>query len=172
MKPFTMYIIGLSGSGKSTLAEALAERLHKKGAPVEVIDGDVLRQELGDMFGYTREDRIKQGRVGWVLARHLNRNGISVLIAATAGCQDVRERAREFIGEGYLQVYLDCPIEECIRRDVKGYYKDVSKLKNFYGIDMKYDVPEDSELTVDTVHLSVEQSAGQVMSYLEENGFC
>jgi len=167
-----MYIIGLSGSGKSTIALALEEELKKAGTPVQVIDGDALRRDLGDMFGYTKEERTKQGRVGWVIAKYLNRNGISVIIAATAGCQDVRELAREFIGESYLEVYLDCPIEECIRRDVKGYYKDISKLKNFYGIDVPYDVPVDPELVIDTVNTSVEASALQILAYLKENGLC
>lgn len=172
MKTFSMYIVGLSGSGKTTLAEAIEKKLHENRASVQIIDGDVLRKELGDMFGYTKEERAKQGRVAWVLAKYLNQNGVSTIITAVAGYQDIRLRARNFLGENFVQVYLDCPIEECIRRDVKGYYKKIGQLQNFSGVTEQYEVPDDSEIVIDTAALDVEKSVEKVLSYLKENGFC
>jgi len=167
-----MYIIGLSGSGKSTIALALEQALREDGISIQMIDGDVLREELGGMFGYTKEERAKQGRVAWVLAKYLNQNGIPAVITAVAGYQDLRDRAREFLGTNLIQVYLDCPIEECIRRDAKGYYRNAGQLKNFIGISERYEIPRDSEITIDTVRSGVDESVDQIMSYLKENGFC
>lgn len=172
MKPFVMYLIGLSGSGKTTAAAALEKKLCEKNVPLQVIDGDVLRRELGNLFGYTKEERAKQGRIAWVLAKYLRNNGISTILTAVAGYQDLRRQARELIGENFIQVYLDCPIEECIRRDVKGYYAKLDQLENFSGVNVQYEVPTDSEVVIDTVHLNVEDSAEQILSYLEKNGFC
>lgn len=173
MKVFTMYMVGLSGSGKTTLAAALEGHLRERGHPIQVIDGDILRRELGDMFGYTMEERLKQGRVAWVLAKYLNQNGVSVIITAVASSQHVREQARSFFdSEHYIQTYLACPLEECIRRDVKGYYKNMEQLSNFGGVDQPYEVPTDSEIVVDVVHLSVEESTKRILNYLQASGFC
>lgn len=129
-----------------------------------------MRGELGHIFGYTPEEREK---LGWVvlLSKYLNLNGISIITAGINSKHRERALLRQGFGEKCIQVYLDCPIEECIRRDVKGYYKDISKLKNFVGIDIPYEVPTDSEIVVDTVRQSVEESVQQIICYLEEHGY-
>lgn len=172
MKVFTMYMIGLSGSGKSTLAAVLEKRLRERGVPLQVIDGDRLRRDLGELFGYTKEERLKQGRVALVLAKYLNQNGISVIITAVAGYREAREQARRVIDkESYIQAYLDCTVEECAHRDVKGYYSNIGQMKNFCGSDQPYEVPADSEITVDVMNLNVEASAEQVFTYLQKHGY-
>lgn len=171
MKIFTLCFTGLSGSGKTTLLTELDRILRERGVRIQTIDGDILRAELGHQFGYTPEEREKLGRVALLVAKYLNRNGVSIIKAGISGKHEERTRFRQYLGKEYIQVYLDCPIEECIRRDVKGYYKDISKLKNFVGIDIPYEVPTDSEIVVDTVHQSVEESVGQIMRYLEEHDF-
>lgn len=171
MKTFTLWFTGLSGSGKTTLLNEVDRILRERGVPVQSMDGDVMRAELGHLFGYTKEERAKQGRVVQLLTRYLNQNGISTLVAGLNAYDEGRKFIRRKFSEWYIQVYLDCPIEECIRRDVKGYYKDIGKLKNFVGVDIPYEVPADSEIVVDTVHQSVEESARQIISYLEENGY-
>lgn len=171
MKTFALCFTGLSGSGKTTILNELDRILHERGVPVQAMDGDILRKELGQLFGYTREERMKQSRVVRLLSNYLNQNGISTIVAGVNGNREGRTLMRQGFGKEYIQVYLDCPIEECIRRDVKGYYKDISKLKNFVGIDVPYEVPTDSEIVVDTVHQSVEECVRQIMAYLDENDY-
>lgn len=171
MKPFVLYFTGLSGSGKTTLAVELERALRARDVPVQVLDGDVLREEFGNLFGYTKEERMKQGRVGWVLTRYLNRNGIAVIVAAVVPYDEIRKSARAFLGESYIQVYLDCPVEECARRDVKGYYSQARPMENLNGVSAGYEVPRDSEIVVDTVRLGVRESAEKILDYLTEHGF-
>lgn len=171
MKTFALCFTGLSGSGKTTLLRELDRIIQERGVPVQAMDGDQLRKELGQLFGFSREERMKQGCVVRLLSRYLNQNGISTIIAGVEAYEEGRLLMRRDFGECYVQVYLDCPIEECIRRDVKGYYKDLSKLKDFNGIDAPYEIPTDSEIVVDTVHLTVDESVQKIIDYLEGHGY-
>jgi len=172
MKVFTLCFTGISGSGKTTLANGVGEYLKRCEIPVQVIDGDILRGELGNLFGYTREERMKQNRIVRVLAGYLNRNDISTIVAVVAPFEDMRRQMREVLGEGYIQVYLDCPVEECAKRDVKGYYKKKEKMENFSGVSDTLEIPENSELVIDTVHLTVEESVEKIVGYLKKRGYC
>ena len=172
MKVFTLCFTGISGSGKTTLANGVGEYPKRCEIPVQVIDGDILRGELGNLFGYTREERMKQNRIVRVLAGYLNRNDISTIVAVVAPFEDMRRQMREVLGEGYIQVYLDCPVEECAKRDVKGYYKKKEKMENFSGVSDTFEIPENSELVIDTVHLTVEESVEKIVGYLKKRGYC
>lgn len=170
-KPFTLCFSGISGSGKSTLAQEVGKYLEEKKIPVKIIDGDTLRGELGNLFGYSREERMKQNRIVRVLAKYLNDCGINVIIAVIAPFDEMRKQMRSFLGENYIQVYLDCPVEECAKRDVKGYYKKAEKMENFIGVNDTYEVPKDSEIRIDTVQEDVENSVNQIILYLKECGY-
>ena len=162
---------GISGSGKSTLAKKIGEYFENKNVPIKVIDGDTLRGELGNLFGYSKEERMKQNRIVRVLAKYLNDCGINVIIAVIAPFDEMRKQMRSFLGENYIQVYLDCPVEECAKRDVKGYYKKINNMQNFIGVSDAYEVPEDSEIRVDTVNHEVETCVEQILTYLKEQGY-
>ncbi len=170
-KPFILCFSGISGSGKSTLAQMLKERLEEKNLPVKIIDGDVLRKELGNLFGYTKEERMKQNRVVRILAKYLNDCGICVIIAIVAPFDEMRKEMRSFLGENYIQAYLDCPVEECAARDVKGYYKRADKMKNFNGVNDSYEIPDDSEININTVQTNVKKSVEKILEYLREQGY-
>lgn len=169
-KTFTLCFTGISGSGKSTLAKELEKSL-KKNFPVKIIDGDTLRNELGNLFGYSKEERMKQNRVVRVLARYLNDCGICTIIAIVAPFDEMRKQMRTFLGENYIQVFLDCPVEECAARDVKGYYNRLEKMENFNGVNDVYEIPDDSEINISTAQTSVEKSTEKILEYLREQGY-
>ena len=102
----------------------------------------------------------------------MNRNDISTIVAVVAPFEDMRRQMREVLGECYIQVYLDCPVEECAKRDVKGYYKKKEKMENFSGVSDTFEIPENSELVIDTVHLTVEESVEKIVGYLKKRGYC
>ena len=170
-KTFTLCFSGISGSGKSTLAKKVGEYLENKNVPIKVIDGDTLRGELGNLFGYSREERMKQNRIVRVLAKYLNDCGINVIIAVIAPFDEMRKQMRSFLGENYIQAYLDCPVEESAKRDVKGYYKKIQNMENFIGVSDAYEVPEDSEIRIDTVNDEVDVCVEQILEYLKEQGY-
>ena len=118
---FVVWFTGLSGAGKSTLAQALAARLLAAGQKVEVLDGDVVRENLSQGLGFSREDRdINIRRIAFV-AKLLARNGVIVIVAAISPYRAARDEARASIGR-FLEVHVQCPIDELVRRDTKGLY--------------------------------------------------
>lgn len=172
MKPFALCFTGPSGSGKTTLANLVAESLAGK-LPLQVIDGDILRGELGNLFGYTKEERRKQTQVVKVLAKYLLNQNVNVLIAIVAPYDDVRKGMREFLGESYLQVYVKCPYEVREARDVKGYYRlaQQNQMQNLNGADAPYEIPDDAELVLDTSQLSAGECTDKVLACLRERGY-
>ena len=172
-KPFALCFTGISGSGKTTLANAVRELLEERNIPIHVIDGDVLRGQLGNLFGYTREERIRQSQVVRVLAGSLMEHGINVLIAVVAPYETIRSGWRDYLGEDYLEVYVKCPYEVCAARDVKGYYKlsAQNQMENLNGANDVYEPPRRAELTVRTDEMSQDACVELVMKLLGERGY-
>lgn len=173
MKPFVVCFTGISGSGKSTLASAVANALKEKPLPLQIIDGDVLRSELGNLFGYEREERMKQNQIVKVVAKYLLRQEVNVLISIVAPYDEMRKGMREFFGENFYLVYVKCPLEICAKRDVKGYCR-ISKehrMDHLNGVNDIYEIPEDAELTLDTSQLSLDLCVERILSYLREQEY-
>lgn len=170
---FALCFTGLSGCGKSTLANQLYNHLSAKNIPVQIIDGDVLRDELGNLFGYSFDERMKQNQVVRVLAKYLLKNNINVIISIVAPYAQMRENMRSFLGDSYVQCFLKCPFEVCAKRDVKGYYALArqGKLEHFSGANDTFEAPLDSEIEIDTSVLSVEESVNEILQYLGEKGY-
>jgi len=171
-KGFVVWFTGLPGSGKTTLAIGVAEKLREKGYRVEVIDGDWARKTISLGAGYTREERrIHLHRIAWV-ARLLARNGVIVLCSFVSPYRDVRKMIREIIEEEvpFVEVYVHCPLEECIRRDPKGLYKKAlrGEIKHFTGISDPYEPPENPDLVVDTMNDTIEHNVHKVLTYITE----
>lgn len=178
-KGFTIWFTGLSGSGKTTLSNLLHHRLKEEGTTnVEVLDGDVVRTHLSKGLGFNKEDRdtnIK--RIGWV-AHLLTKNHIPNLVAAISPYRETRDEVRRMIehagGKGsFVEVFVDCPLDICEQRDIKGLYKKARRgeLKQFTGIDDPYEKPHDPEIHIKTDQKSPEEGTEMILDYLREKGF-
>lgn len=171
-KGFTLWFTGLSGAGKSTLSNHLAAELRRRGLKVEILDGDEVRTNLSKGLGFSKEDRdtnIK--RIGYV-CKLLSRNGVIAISAAISPYKEIRDFNREQIGN-FVEVYVQCSIEELTRRDVKGLYKKAlaGELKNFTGISDPYEAPVNPEVLVDSGKQSEEESLKTILSFLEKEGW-
>ncbi len=169
----TVWFTGLPCSGKTTIADRVYKILESKGYEVERLDGDIVRQHLSRDLGFTAEDRRKNlERVSFV-ASLLTKHGVITLCTFVSPYNSVRKMIREIIGENFLLVYVKCPLEVCIERDVKGMYKKAlrGEIKNFTGIDDPFEEPENPDLVVETDKEEVEESVRKVLKLLVDKGY-
>jgi len=172
---FTVFFTGLSGSGKSTIANALMVKLMELGGrPVTLLDGDVVRKHLSSELGFSKEHRdINIRRIGYV-ASEITKNGGIAICAPIAPYARTRADVRAMIEQhgAFIEVHVATPIEECEKRDRKGLYKLAreGKIKEFTGISDPYETPETPELRVETVSVTPDDCAQQVMLKLEAIG--
>jgi adenylylsulfate kinase len=172
MKGFTLWLTGLPCSGKSTLARSVEEVLLERGHPVEVFDGDEIRTNLTKGLGFSKEDRDTNiRRVGYV-CNLLTRYGVVSIASVISPYQNIRDEVRARIGR-FVEVFVDAPLEELIKRDVKGMYKKAlaGEIKNFTGIDDPYEPPPKPEIHVHTDRETVEESTSKIIKTLEILGF-
>ena len=166
----TLWFTGLSGAGKSTIAGIVEAELHARGFKVEVLDGDVVRTNLSKGLGFSKEDRDTNIRRIAFVADLLSRNGVVAITAAISPYREIRDEARELMGDRFIEIYVKASVEECARRDVKGLYEKAFKgeIKEFTGVSDPYEPPLNPEITLDTEHESPEESAAKLLSLLEE----
>ena len=171
---FCVWFTGLSASGKSTTAEILTVLLQEFGRQVTLLDGDIVRNHLSRGLGFSKEDRDTNiRRIGFVAAEIVKHQG-TVICAAVSPYRATRNDVRNTIGaERFIEVFVDTPLEECERRDVKGMYQKARRgeILNFTGIDDPYEPPVQPELVIDTVEKSAEDNARLIISYLAEKGY-
>jgi adenylylsulfate kinase len=168
---FTLWFTGLSGAGKSTLAAAVSVELRRHGIPVEVLDGDEVRQNLSKGLGFSREDRDTNiRRIGYV-AKLLARNGVAVITAAISPYRAIRNEVRQDI-DAFVEVYVKASLDECIRRDTKGLYARAlaGEIPQFTGVSDPYEEPLAPELVIDSEREEVADSASRVIDRLLELG--
>jgi len=167
----TLWFTGLSGSGKSTLSQLLAYRLRDRGARVEVLDGDIIRTQLCRGLGFTREDREENiRRIGFV-CELLARNGVIAIVAAISPYRACRDELRQRI-TNFVEIYMHCPLEVLIQRDVKGLYKKAlsGEIQNFTGISDPYEAPEHPALELRTDRESIQDSTLKILDFLRNRG--
>jgi len=171
---FCVWFTGLSAAGKSTTAEILTVLLQEFGRQVTLLDGDVVRQHLSRGLGFSKDDRDTNiRRIGFVAAEIVKHQG-TVVCAAVSPYRATRSDVRNMIGaDRFVEVFVNTPIEECERRDVKGMYQKARRgeLKNFTGIDDPYERPVSAELELDTLDHTAEQNAHAIIAYLKERRF-
>ena len=171
-KGFTLWFTGLSGAGKTTIAKLVEEQMRARGLRVERLDGDIVRQGLTRDLGFSKEDRDKNIERVTFVAKLLTRNNVGVLCAFISPYRARRELSRQEIGE-FIEVYVECPLEECARRDVKGMYAKAlaGEIPNFTGVSDPYEPPENPEIVCHTAEETPEESAAKIMAYLEHHGY-
>jgi adenylylsulfate kinase len=170
---FTLWFTGLSGAGKTTIAEIVEHELRDRIGSVEVLDGDIVRTNLSKGLGFSREDRDTNVlRIGFV-ADLLTRNGVGVIVSAISPFKEVRDQVRRNIGEDFIEIFVDAPLEVCAERDVKGLYKKAfsGEIPQFTGVSDPYEPPAAPELHIKTNEEKPQESARRVISRLEELGY-
>jgi adenylylsulfate kinase len=166
----TVWLTGLSGSGKSTIAGDLEKRLLERGVRTYILDGDNIRHGLNKNLGFSPEDRTENIRRIGEVAKLFTDAGLVAITAFISPYRADRDQVRAIMQAGdFIEVFVDCPVEVCEQRDVKGLYKKAraGEIKEFTGISAPYEAPAKAELTINTAGQSVEESAKQILTYLE-----
>jgi adenylylsulfate kinase len=148
-----IWIIGLSGSGKSTMARGLENSLHEKGFITKLLDGDNLRAGINKNLGFSEEDRIENIRRAAETSKLFLECGIVTICSFITPTEEIRAMARDIIGrDDYIEVFVNCPVEICEQRDVKGLYAKARKgeILNFTGINAPFEAPVDPQLEIRT----------------------
>ena len=174
---FCIWFTGLSGSGKSATTQVLTSLLLERGREIAILDGDVVRTHLSKGLGFSKEDRDTNIlRIGFV-AGEIVRAGGAVICAAISPYRATRNEARKMVGENFITVYMDTPVEICEQRDVKGLYARArqavqeGKVANFTGVDDPYEPPIEPEITLKGYGATPEENAYLIVKYLEEQGY-
>lgn len=151
-KGIVLWMVGLSGSGKSTLAKALEKDLHQQGILTQLLDGDNLRTGINNNLGFTEVERMENIRRAAEVSKLFMNCGIVTICSLISPTAEIRKMAKEIIGEGYIEVFVNCPLEICEQRDVKGLYKKVrsGEIKNFTGVDSPFEAPASPDIELRT----------------------
>jgi adenylyl-sulfate kinase len=165
----TLWFTGLSGAGKTTVAHLVERELRDRGLRVEVLDGDVVRQNLSKGLGFSKEDRDTNIRRIAFVADLLSRNGVIAITAAISPYQEIRDEARAQMDGRFVEIHVKASVEECARRDVKGLYEKAfaGEIKEFTGVSDPYEDPVDPEVVLDTQEETPEESAEKVLSFVD-----
>ena len=164
-----VWFTGLSGSGKSTIAIALERELHKRGLLCRILDGDNIRSGINNNFGFSAEDRVENIRRIAEVSKLFIDTGVITIAAFISPNNELREMASTIIGkDNFLEIYVNTPIEECERRDVKGLYAKARKgeIKDFTGVSAPFEAPEHPALSLDTSVLSLEESVNKLLELI------
>jgi adenylylsulfate kinase len=175
-KGATLWFTGLSGSGKSTIAVALEGALYEAGKLAYRLDGDNIRFGINKNLGFSAEDRKENiRRIGEIAKLYVDA-GIITLSSFISPYREDRDNVRklhEEAGMDFIEVFVDCKLDEAEKRDPKGLYKKAraGEIKNFTGIDDPYEAPENPEIHLSTNEMSLEDEVAVIIKYLEDNGY-
>lgn len=167
----TVWLTGLPSAGKSTIAGRLATTLKAEGRRVIVLDGDEVRERLNKGLGFSKEDRDENVRRIAYVARLLTEAGAVAIVAAISPYRSARDAARHEIG-AFAEIFVHCPLDECIRRDVKGLYKKAlaGTIEHFTGVSDPYEPPLEPEMVIETSRETVQDSAERITAFLKGSG--
>lgn len=173
-KGLTLWLTGLSGSGKSTVSEALKGKLSKnnKDFPIEMLDGDEIRENLNQGLTYSKEDRFTNIKRIAYLAGKISKHGVLVLVPVIAPYEEARKMARSY-SKNFMEVYVNASLEKVEERDVKGLYAKANsgEIKNFTGVSDPYEAPSNPDLELNTDEESISESVEKILNKLIENNY-
>jgi len=169
-KGFCLWFTGLSGAGKTTISKIVEEELEQRRNRLEILDGDVVRENLSKGLGFSKEYRDTNIRRIAFVADLLSRSGVPVITAAVSPDRELRDEAREQMEGRFIEVYIEASVETCAERDVKGLYEKAFKgeIKEFTGVSDPYEAPERPEIVCHTEQETPEESAQKLIDYLEQ----
>jgi bifunctional enzyme CysN/CysC len=170
--PCVLWFTGLSGAGKSTIANLVEKALHERGIHTMMLDGDNVRYGLNRDLGFTDADRVENIRRVGEVAKLFIESGLVVLSCFISPFSAEREMVKELVGAGeFVEIFVDVPIEECVRRDTKGLYAKAlsGSIKNLTGIDSPYEAPKEPNLRIDGVKEPPEQAAARIVEWFLVN---
>lgn len=171
--PFVLWFTGLSGSGKSSIAVELEKKIFESKKLTALLDGDNIRHGLCSDLGFSVEERKENLRRIRETAKLFYDNAIITIVSFISPLREEREFARNLIGQDFIEIFVDCPYEECAKRDPKGLYKKViaGEIKGFTGKDQIYEKPENPEIIINSDKVTVEQSVDIIINYLKERKY-
>ncbi len=167
---YTIWLTGLSGSGKTTIAQILELELHEAGFATMLLDGDNVRDGLNSNLDFTESGRKENIRRIAEVNKLFNDCGVITINCFVSPTNNLREMAKEIVGKSsFLEIFIDTPLDECEKRDVKGLYAKAraGKIPNFTGISAPFDIPENADLVLQTLHTTPEESAKSLLEFLE-----
>lgn len=173
-KGLTLWLTGLSGAGKSTLAENLVQRILELNPnfPLEVLDGDEIREHLCKDLSFSKEDRFTNIERIAFLAGKISKHGVLVLVPVIAPYAEARKKARS-LSENFCEIFVKASIDTVSQRDVKGLYKKAlaGEIKNFTGISDPYEEPENPDILIETDKMTIKESVDKIIKELVEKSF-
>jgi len=167
---YTIWLTGLSGSGKTTIAQILELELHEAGFTTMLLDGDNVRDGLNNNLDFTESGRKENIRRIAEVNKLFNDCGVITINCFVSPTNDLREMAKTIVGKKYfLEIFINTPLEECEKRDVKGLYAKAraGKIPNFTGISAPFDIPENADLVLSTINTKPEVSAMQLLEFIK-----
>lgn len=173
-RPCLLWFTGLSGSGKSTIAGAVESKLAERLQHTYLMDGDNVRHGLCGDLAFSEGDRNENIRRVGEVANLMVDSGLIVLTAFISPFKQNRQVVRDMLKDGeFIEVFIDTPISECEKRDPKGLYKKAraGEIKDFTGIDSPYEAPDNAEIIIKNIDISVEDAANQVIEFLDTRGY-
>lgn len=173
-RPCLLWFTGLSGSGKSTIAGAVESKLAERLQHTYLMDGDNVRHGLCGDLGFSEHDRNENIRRVGEVANLMVDSGLIVLTAFISPFRENRQVVRDMLKDGeFIEVFIDTPISECEKRDPKGLYKKAraGEIKNFTGIDSPYESPDNAEIVIKNIDVSIEDAANKVIEFLDTRGY-
>ncbi|MBT8037219.1 MAG: adenylyl-sulfate kinase [Verrucomicrobiae bacterium] len=164
-KGLVIWLYGISGSGKSTIANAAEKVLHKQGRMTTILDGDNLRTGINKNLGFSDDDRRENIRRTAHIARIFAQQGVLTFVSVITPRHELRDMARDIIGDDYYEIFVNASYQTCEQRDVKGLYAKaaVGEIKNFTGKDSAFEQPVSPDLTIETETQSVEDSVSALL---------
>ena len=164
-----LWFTGLSGSGKSTVANALEIRLNEIKKLTYLLDGDNIRLGINSDLGFSIEDRSENIRRIGEIGKLFVDAGLITLACFISPLKEDREQVRKALGEDFIEIFVDCPLEECEKRDPKNLYKKarLGEIKEFTGISSPYEKPENPEIVVNTKEETLDECVDKILNYLK-----